>query len=640
MPPRIRRQRRCTMAHLQYIMRKECFDAQFSLDSMDLFLSFLDEDIANEMGRSVLDGTVRDNWMEDPTFRDDYAYAIMSLAGTLKVVIGVNLIPSPTDRSLVRSKILSGIQGILSWILTMRRQRSLIRNDMKVGFMSYLRLVDALFDLHPTTRMTLLNTPLALDVVLFFWDAVDEDGQPFITYDPYKQPSTPEAAPTTSCIVLNLFASFLRIGRELKAKITMIERIEEGKASDPSTWAESAILRAKCVVQRLRDDPHQPNLAATTFLSTLAWGTGMLFVTASPRSARAVVEKKVYEELSGALHILSLRQSCPSTSPEILTEALLVRQWDMILWVATGHCNYVRGLSGMLEHGLLANVMRGAMIYPGSTPKVDQVKSSLRQLTFYSVYPSVLNQVITALDRLPPPLHSEILSREQLASLWNPFRETMKFYKEHLDSLSRKLSICDNLYHHEDNGRKRSFMGRICSRCKTFIYCSERCQAKDWALFHKEECLDARKAYGWRRKLSRHYKPSYRVFHHALIRTIYRDKWSFLESESRKLPPKFNHNPHDVLAVVNLAQDNPNRNVWLQRLPNPPPDQSDRRLTAIFKRHFDNSELRLVEATFISGKEDVCLLISLSPIGIDDGGIPEYEVMNSYARYEIPKTQS
>jgi hypothetical protein len=109
-----------------------------------------------------------------------------------------------------------------------------------------------------------------------------------------------------------------------------------------------------------------------------------------------------------------------------------------------------------------------------------------------------------------------------------------------------------------------------------------------------------------------------------------------LESESHKLSLKFQHNPHDVLAVVNLAKDNPNRDVWLQRLPNPSPVQTDKRLTTIFNRHFDNPELRLVEATLISGKEDVCLMVVLSPIGIDDGGVPEYEVINSYPRYDIP----
>jgi hypothetical protein len=58
-PPR---QRRCTMAHLHSIyMEKGCFDARFSLESMGLYLSFLGEDVANEMGLAILVGTVSDN---------------------------------------------------------------------------------------------------------------------------------------------------------------------------------------------------------------------------------------------------------------------------------------------------------------------------------------------------------------------------------------------------------------------------------------------------------------------------------------------------------------------------------------------------------------------------------------------------
>lgn len=455
------------MAHLQAIVAKECFDTQFSLDSMDLYLSFLGEDIANEMGRAILAGTIRDNWMEDPTFREDYTYAIMALAGTVKVVTCIHLMPSNTDKALVRSKILSGIQGILAWILVchhqppkipapMRRKRTLIRNDMRTPFIGYLTLVDTVFDLHPSARVTLLNTPLALDVVLFFWDAIDEDGQPCITYQPYKQLAG-EAAATTSCAVLNLFVSFLRYGREFKAKISLLNRIEEGRTSDAHMWLESAIMRIKYVVEGLRDDPRQPRLAATTFVSTLAFGTGILFVTASSRTARAAMEKRIYEQLTGALHALSLRHPCPSTSPEILTESLLLRQRDMILWLVTGQGgNYVRGMSGMLENGLLENIVRGATTTPGSTPHVDQIKSALNQLTFYSIYPTVLKQVVAAIDHLAPSLHSEFLSRAQLPLLWNPFQETVKFYKRHLDTLPRKLNICDNLHVRSSISRSNS----------------------------------------------------------------------------------------------------------------------------------------------------------------------------------------
>jgi hypothetical protein len=201
---------------------------------------------------------------------------MMALAGTLKVVIGIHLIRSALEKVVVRSKRTLGIRGILAWILVsfhqrpnipapLWRKRALIRNDMGVAFNSYLSLVEAVFDMDPVARETLLNTPLALDVVLFFWDAINEDGKPFIMYQPYKQ-LDPEAAATTSCTLLNLAISFLRYGREFEAGIALFDRIEEGRTSDPWMCVESASMRIEHVVQDIQDDPRQPHLAASNYL--------------------------------------------------------------------------------------------------------------------------------------------------------------------------------------------------------------------------------------------------------------------------------------------------------------------------------------------------------------------------------------
>lgn len=443
-----KRQRRCTLPQLQHILEQECSGDRFSMSSLDIFNSFLDEDVANEMGNSIIRMAP---WASDPEFQQDYMYGMVALMGILRVV---EVYPSrpATQQSLIRTKFQSNIKGILSWIFICHHQppkvasraRPQIAKTLVPQFMSHVHVLDRLFDMHPSIRMALLNTPLALDVMLFFWDAVDENDQPFVTYDSYQKPQTTQQVTTTSRTILNLFTSFITLGQNLKASISLIQRIQEEKTTNPRLWAdsESAVSRARFVIRRLQVDPNQPLLAATTFLSALVWSTGTLFAMASYNGARAIMELKVYEEYTSALHALSIREDCSTSPPQLLTECLLARQMDTIRFITSGQFNYVRAIAGMLHNGLLTNILRGLMTHPSAG---DVFGNALNPLILYSVYPTVLYEILAAIDRIPPSIQG-FLRNEALLPVWDRFRNTASFYEEHLDSLPRKPSICDNLF--------------------------------------------------------------------------------------------------------------------------------------------------------------------------------------------------
>ncbi|KAH6901684.1 hypothetical protein BKA70DRAFT_1308352 [Coprinopsis sp. MPI-PUGE-AT-0042] len=619
----LKRQRRCTLPQLQHILEQECSGGRFSMSSLDIFISFLDEEVANEMGASII---AMVPWANDPEFQQDYMYGMVALMGILRVVEIYSSRPA-TEQSQIRTKVQRNIIGILSWIFVCHHQPPKIPSTTSRGRPQ----IDRLFDMHPSIRMTLLNTPLALDVMLFFWDAVDENEHPFVTYDPYQKPKTTQEVTTTSCIILNLFTSFITLGQNLKASISLLQRIQEEKATNPSLWAESAVLRAKYVIRRLQEDPDQPLLAATTFLSALVWSTGTLFAMASYNGARAIMEVKVYEQYTSALHALSIREDCSSSPPQLLTECLLARQMDMIRFITSGQFNYVRAIAGMLQNGLLTNILRGLMTH--SSPG-DVFGKALSPLTLYSVYPTVLYEVVAAVNRVPPSICGT-LSSGPLAPVWSGFQNTTQLYKDHLDALPRKPDMCDNLYHWEDNGKKRKFQGKICSRCHTFVYCSEKCQSRDWNLFHKRECPDSKHVYEWRKPYYRQYRISYRAFHQVLIRSLYQTKWRSVEAAIHNIRTTSAHNSHDVLALLNLATDNPNHDFTIRYLQNPTAVETDMRLKAIFERHFDDPESRLVEGSFIAGQDHACLMVALRLSGVEDG-VPQYDIVNSYVRYYRP----
>ncbi|KAH6903616.1 hypothetical protein BKA70DRAFT_1300419 [Coprinopsis sp. MPI-PUGE-AT-0042] len=620
MPPRtaLKRQRRCTLPQLQHILEQECSGGRFSMNSLDIFISFLDEEVANEMGASII---AMVPWANDPEFQQDYMYGMVALMGILRVVEIYSSRPA-TEQSQIRTKVQRNISGILSWIFVCHHQppkipsttcrgRPQIVKNLIPQFMSHIHILDRLFDMHPSIRMTLLNTPLALDVMLFFWDAVDENEHPFVTYDPYQKPKTTQEVTTTSCIILNLFTSFITLGQNLKASISLLQRIQEEKTTNPSLWAESAVLRAKYVIRRLQEDPDQPLLAATTFLSALVWSTGTLFAMASYNGARAIMEVKVYEQYTSALHALSIREDCSSSPPQLLTECLLARQMDMIRFITSGQFNYVRAIAGMLQNGLLTNILRGLMTH--SSPG-DVFGKALSPLTLYSVYPTVLYEVVAAVNRVPPFICGT-LGSGPLAPVWSGFQNTIQLYKDHLDALPRKPDICDNLYHWEDNGKKRKFQGKVCSRCHTLSIAQKNANRETGICSTSENVPTSKHVYEWRKPYYRQYRISYRAFHQVLIRSLYQTKWRSVEAAIHNIGTTSAHNSHDVLALLNLATDNPNRDFTI--------------------RHFDDPESRLVEGSFIAGQDHACLMVALRLSGVEDG-VPQYDIVNSYVRYYRP----
>jgi hypothetical protein len=108
-----------------------------------------------------------------------------------------------------------------------------------------------------------------------------------------------------------------------------------------------------------------------------------------------------------------------------------------------------------------------------------------------------------------------------------------------------------------------------------------------------------------------------------------------VEAEIEKVKTKGLHNPHNVLASIDLATDKvPNRDFTIGNIYSPSL-LADIRLRAIFDRHVKNSESRLVEASFIAGQDHARLIVSLRLKGVEDG-VPQYDIINSYVRYYRP----
>lgn len=95
------------------------------------------------------------------------------------------------------------------------------------------------------------------------------------------------------------------------------------------------------------------------------------------------------------------------------------------------------------------------------------------------------------------------------------------------------------------------------------------------------------------------------------------------------------HNPHNVLASIDLATDNINRDFTIEYLHEPSLVKRDMRLRAIFERHISNPESRLVEASFIAGQDHARLMVALR-LDIIEDGVPQYDIVNSYVRYYRP----
>ena len=101
----------------------------------------------------------------------------------------------------------------------------------------------------------------------------------------------------------------------------------------------------------------------------------------------------------------------------------------------------------MLKSGLLTNIIRGLIAHP---QPADAFESALAQLKPYTIYPTVLKEMQRSVSEMSPTLLlSPSLVRpangRPLKPVWELLEANLRVYTRILDSLPRRLTICDNL---------------------------------------------------------------------------------------------------------------------------------------------------------------------------------------------------
>ena len=184
-------------------------------------------------------------------------------------------------------------------------------------------------------------------------------------------------------------------------------------------------------------------------------------------------------------------------------------------------------LAQLLKGGILEMISRrltssprlfeadAQLIYKtGGVPDPERL---LERLSAACVHPKAFPFVRDAIIRLPDQVRKALCSGAA-AQAWGMFRVATLTPSNAYDQLDWKQNeLCDNLFVSPLSQRKDVFLAeliepglqhprsnatptdtepsrKICSWCKTAIYCSEECQKRDWKEFHKDECAAQRVA--------------------------------------------------------------------------------------------------------------------------------------------------
>ncbi|KAG2012273.1 hypothetical protein CC2G_012304 [Coprinopsis cinerea AmutBmut pab1-1] len=575
---------------------------------------------------------------DHPDYKPDFALRLTCLQG---VNMAITVYEEREDvRDEIRVRLQERIAGIASWILVVQfrnpkhlRFQSMVPNgQLKEQFVYYVYMMKNLSDLHPSLREAMVSTPVFLDLLLYFWHAQTAEGDPFVLFTDRK--------PREECLVVHLFKTFLQLEKEVKPSVTILDRALDGGFCDAWSLVEGAALRAKLCslnITTLNSNYPENRLVNRCLYLTSLIDICNIFLEHPQFHPITFFEARCFDAFVELNYNIVAHMS-PIVSEYWLLELsgeCLEQQSSILTMAVSSDYAPIWHVQNIIKGGLLHALFH--ILRKIDSSKVDHaINNVLRILTAYAIYPKVARQLQVHFNgSIPHQMRCGLAIQKLCGRTWTGFKTCVDFFTKIIQStrwVRDELSICDNLNHHENFEPRDRFKSKTCAGCTSVAYCSSLCQKEDWKLFHRYECKTARAGYLDLKEFRKQYRHRYRASHLALMIAVYQKNWHWVESETRNIidGPTARHN---VITAVRFTTFNPQLEVYLQRLPDPLPEGSDRRFEAIVRRHAGDRSSRLVEGMFLLGREQVWVLAAIKPVGVLRNGLPRFTVINSYVRY-------